>query len=178
MGSRSVSTDMTRARMDERIMAKHSKSSATKTERKRIKRIALFNHKGGVSKTTTTFNLGWMLATKGKKVILVDADPQCNLSGLVLGYRGPDEFEEFYEKDRARNLWAGLAPAFDSQPKLIEAVDCVPVPGREGLFLLPGHIGIAEYDVTLGIAQQLSGPIQPLKNLPGSFSYLLEKTAQ
>ena len=38
-------------------------------------RIALFNHKGGVSKTTTTFNLGWMLASKGKKVILVDADP-------------------------------------------------------------------------------------------------------
>jgi cellulose biosynthesis protein BcsQ len=141
-------------------------------------RIALFNHKGGVSKTTTAFNLGWMLASKGQKVILVDADPQCNLSGLVLGYRGPDEFEEFYEKDRARNFWAGLAPAFDSQPKLIEAVDCVPVAGREGLFLLPGHIGIAEYDVTLGIAQQLSGPIQPLKNLPGSFSYLLEKTAQ
>ncbi|MGD1703721.1 ParA family protein [Dapis sp. BLCC M229] len=30
-------------------------------------KIALFNHKGGVSKTTTTFNLGWMLASKGKK---------------------------------------------------------------------------------------------------------------
>ena len=30
-------------------------------------RIALFNHKGGVSKTTTTFNLGWMLAEKEKK---------------------------------------------------------------------------------------------------------------
>lgn len=53
-------------------------------------KIALFNNKGGVSKTTTTFNLGWMLASKGKRVILVDADPQTNLSGLVLGL---DEFE-------------------------------------------------------------------------------------
>ncbi len=39
------------------------------------KQIALFNHKGGVSKTTSTFNLGWMLAKKGKKVIIVDCDP-------------------------------------------------------------------------------------------------------
>ena len=39
------------------------------------KQIALFNHKGGVGKTTTTFNLGWMLANKGKKVIIADCDP-------------------------------------------------------------------------------------------------------
>ena len=37
-----------------------------------IKTIVLFNHKGGVSKTTTTFNFGWMMASKGKKVVLVD----------------------------------------------------------------------------------------------------------
>jgi cellulose biosynthesis protein BcsQ len=40
------------------------------------KKIALFNHKGGVSKTTTTFHLGWMLAAKGKKVLMVDTDPR------------------------------------------------------------------------------------------------------
>lgn len=50
-----------------------------------MKSIAFFNHKGGVSKTTTTFNLGWMLATLGKKVVMVDLDAQCNLTGLVLG---------------------------------------------------------------------------------------------
>jgi len=139
-------------------------------------KIALFNHKGGVSKTTTTFNLGWMLAEQGKKVILVDADPQCNLTGLILGYKYV-ELEDFYKNKHDNNLRDGLAPAFESMPKLIEAVDCFQVEGRDGLFLLPGHIRLAEYDVTLGIAQELTGSIQTLKNLPGSFNYLLDKTA-
>ena len=139
-------------------------------------KIALFNHKGGVSKTTTTFNIGWMLAEKGKKVILVDADPQCNLTGLILGYDYID-LEEFYKKGTNNNLRDGLAPAFESMPKLIDAVECIDVKGRDGLFLLPGHIRLAEYDVTLGIAQELSGSIQTLKNLPGSINYLLNKTA-
>jgi chromosome partitioning protein len=43
-------------------------------------KIVFFNHKGGVSKTTTTYNLGWKIAEKGKRVLLVDADPQCNLT--------------------------------------------------------------------------------------------------
>ncbi|MCP3896271.1 ParA family protein, partial [Moraxella sp.] len=69
------------------------------------KRIALFNHKGGVSKTTTTFNLGWMLALKGKRIIMVDADPQCKLTGLVLA---EEEFEDFYENPNNHHLKKSL----------------------------------------------------------------------
>ncbi|MGL5062776.1 MAG: ParA family protein [Microcoleus sp.] len=143
-----------------------------------VQKIALFNHKGGVSKTTTTFNLGWMLASKGKRVILADTDPQCNLTGMALG--------EVTEDDEARiqaiynttsNIKTGLAPAFESQPKAIEAVDCIPIQGQDNLFLLPGHVGLGEYEVTLGIAQELSGSIQTLKNLPGSIYDLFDKTA-
>lgn len=43
---------------------------------------------------------------------------------------------------------------------------------------MPGHVGLAEYEVTLGIAQELSGSIQTLQNLPGSISFLLDKTAE
>jgi len=140
-------------------------------------KIAFFNHKGGVSKTTTVFNLGWMLASKGKKVLLVDTDPQCNLTGMALGEETEEEearIEAIY--NTRSNIKTGLAPAFESQPKAIEAVDCIPLP-QDGLFLLPGHVGFAEYEVTLGIAQELSGSIQALRNLPGSINDLLEKTA-
>jgi cellulose biosynthesis protein BcsQ len=144
-----------------------------------VHKIALFNHKGGVSKTTTTFNLGWMLAEKGKKVILVDTDPQCNLTGATLGeYTEADEtrIEAIYNTHS--NIKTGVAPAFESRPKAIEPVDCVQIGNQEGLYLLPGHVGLAEYEVTLGIAQELSGSIQTLQNLPGAFSDLFEKTAK
>jgi cellulose biosynthesis protein BcsQ len=139
--------------------------------------IAMFNHKGGVSKTTTSFHLGWMLASLGKRVLLVDTDPQCNLTGLILGYRGEDEFESFYKNDPQRNIRSGLMPAFESQPRAMEAVKCVDVPNAPLLHLLPGHIRLSEYEVTLGIAQELSGTIQTLQNLPGAISNLLDLTA-
>jgi cellulose biosynthesis protein BcsQ len=138
------------------------------------KSIALFNHKGGVSKTTTTFNLGWMLAEKGKRVVMVDTDPQCNLTGLILG----ESLDDFYTNQPARNIHAALAPAFLSEPREIASVECVKVAGREGLFLLPGHVNLSEYEVALGIAQELSGSIQTLKNLPGAFAYLVKKIAE
>jgi len=46
--------------------------------------ITLYNHKGRVSKTTTTFNIAHLLAEKGEKVLVVDADPQCNMTEILL----------------------------------------------------------------------------------------------
>lgn len=140
--------------------------------------ISLFNHKGGVSKTTTAFNLGWMLAQKGKKVLLADCDPQCNLTGMVLGFKGSDDFAEIYNSGGVRNIRDGLAPAFESRPAPIQPVKCEPIVGQDNLHLIPGHIGLAEYEVTLGIAQELSGSLVTLQNLPGSFSHLFQLTAK
>jgi cellulose biosynthesis protein BcsQ len=139
--------------------------------------ICLFNHKGGVSKTTTAFNLGWMMALKGKRVLLADFDPQCNLTGMVMGFKGIDDLAALYSGTPPNNVKDGLAPAFESQPRQISAVECVHVAGNQNLILLPGHIGLAEYETTLGIAQELSGSLLALRNLPGSIRFLLEATA-
>lgn len=139
--------------------------------------ICLFNHKGGVSKTTTCFNLGWMMAKLGKRVLLADFDPQCNLTGMVMGFSGVDDLEATYKSDPPNNVKAALAPAFESQPRLIAAAQCVQVPNNDNLFLLPGHIGLSEYETTLGVAQELTGSLLPLRNLPGSLRFLLDETA-
>jgi cellulose biosynthesis protein BcsQ len=142
--------------------------------------ISLFNHKGGVSKTTTTFNLGWMLARKDQRVLLVDCDPQCNLTGMVLGFEHLDNSSsiEGTREGYPLNIREALAPAFESRPSLIKPVKCANVRGNDRLFLLPGHIGLAEYEVTLGIAQELSGSLVTLRNLPGSLRYLIDITAK
>jgi cellulose biosynthesis protein BcsQ len=163
--------------------------------------VSIFNHKGGVSKTTTTFNIGWMLAELGYKVILVDADPQCNLTGVTLGlinvWPPDDEIESdpddvkgqeysqiqdktqgFFHDNVERTLYGALKPAFESEPRLLEPVECVPVEGRPGLWILPGHLQLGEYEVTLSVAQEMSGSLLALRNVPGAINYLLRRTAE
>jgi cellulose biosynthesis protein BcsQ len=58
--------------------------------------ISVFNNKGGVGKSTICWNLAHSLGVRGKRVLLVDFDPQCNLSVAMLGE------EEFVKNSRRK----------------------------------------------------------------------------
>ena len=140
-----------------------------------VKIISLFNHKGGVSKTTTTFHLGWMLALKGERVMIVDTDPQCNLTGVCVS----GDIEELYSPDSGiSNIKELLSPVFDAKPVPLEAAECYSFPDNPNLFLLPGHVDFAEYDATYNIAENLTGSLAVFQNVPGALRFALNLTAE
>lgn len=136
------------------------------------KKIAFFNHKGGVSKTTSAYHIGWKLTDLRKRVLLIDADSQCNLSLTALG---EEAFESHYQNNPENNLKELLKPAFKALPKLIEPSEALKVRENSSLFLIPGSFEITEYDVSLGMSFSLNSTLSTLINLPGSFGYLIDK---
>jgi cellulose biosynthesis protein BcsQ len=144
-----------------------------------MKQIAMFNHKGGVAKTTTTFHLGWMLAELGYRVMLVDCDPQCNLTGTFLGeFEGDDYPYESKDPKKPLNIKEAVAPAFDSRPYPISPVELQVVPACANLFFLPGHVSLAEYESQLAVAHELSNSLSALQNIPGALHHAIQVTGE
>lgn len=142
-----------------------------------MKQIAIFNHKGGVAKTTMTFHLAWMLASMGKRTMVVDCDPQCNLTGMFLGEIDAEDYPfESPSPQQPKNIRDAVRPAFESRPYVIEATELYESPARSDLFLLPGHIGLSEYESQLAVSHELSNTLSALQNVPGALHYAIEKT--
>jgi cellulose biosynthesis protein BcsQ len=119
--------------------------SPTKPKRHRAKRLAIFNHKGGVGKTTLTVNVAQALASLGKRVLLVDSDPQSNLTSYLIDSDVVDDMLDKSETDEGATLWSALKPVADGAGdiKLIR-------PNRIGdLYLLPGDILLSKFEQDL-----------------------------
>ena len=137
----------------------------------KAKIIVPFNHKGGVSKTTTAFHIGWKLTQHDKRVLLVDSDPQCNLTSLLLG----ESFDDYYTNTTTQknNIRDGVSAAFAGKPVPIMPFDCYYRPENPNLFLIPGHMDLSAYDPALSLALNSNNAITTLQNLPGSFYELI-----
>lgn len=147
------------------------------------KSICLFNHKGGVSKTTTTFNLGWSLARLGYQVLMVDLDSQANLTGLVLGYSAidDDKMDAFYAsranltmKPIVEALINGIAPAEFMKTDVGQVLQT----GHENLKLLPGHLDTADLDSQISVSLKIASGIPATRNIPGNLPMMLQEVAK
>lgn len=117
--------------------------------------IAMFNNKGGVGKTTLTCNIAaYSSTTMRKNVLVVDCDPQCNASQLIMG----EEFAtEFYwnsdYKTSTTTIRDILRPIEDGDSDISK--DIRPILGsrnRFGVDLVPGHPGFSIVEDRLGAA--------------------------
>lgn len=126
------------------------------------KTIAICNQKGGVGKTTTTVNLGVGLSMQGKRVLLVDADPQCDLT-TCLGWNDTD------------NLQNTLS---DKMMEVVRGSDGNPLNGilhhKENVDLVPASSDLFDFEISLVTAMNreviLKNYLSEVKN---NYDYIL-----
>jgi cellulose biosynthesis protein BcsQ len=124
-----------------------------------VKVFTLYNHKGGVSKTTTLFNLAHYLAQIGKKILVVDADPQCNCTEIMMAQMlaKADEHEEKTGtafKLPGKTLLDLMKPRIDGDVPTIAIDDDIEVEISPNLFLIRGDVELSSIEDSLSEAHQ------------------------
>lgn len=121
--------------------------------------ISVFNNKGGVGKTTTIWNLAISIAAKGKRVLMIDFDPQCNLSIATLG---TDSFSDLLTAS-TKYPFGNTIKAF-ALPYIQQSIrGSVPVyypsskPRRGELNIVPGDFWLNNFSDILNVGTDVIG---------------------
>lgn len=110
----------------------------------RTKKLLFANNKGGVGKTTLAFNCAMFFAKQGYKTVLVDLDPQCNLSRLAMG---DDQFANTLFSSTEKDIFHVLKGVIEGGADIDLTVPFMPVPRSDGnLSLLKGSVNLSQYE--------------------------------
>lgn len=124
--------------------------------------IAIANQKGGVGKTTTAVSLGIGLVNLGYRVLLIDADPQANLT-QSLGFDAPDEL-----KITLSTIMGKIAS--DTDPEQSEGI----LMHQEGIELLPASIELSGLEISLVNAMSRETILKRyVESLGASYDYII-----
>lgn len=130
-----------------------------------MKVVSIINYKGGVGKTTITANLASEMARREKRVLVIDLDPQTN---LTFSYMKVEEWSKTYEKEKTIKYW------FDS---IIDGTKPVPsfkdlIVRKNGVDLICSHLGLIDVDIELAAGLSAGTERQHRNNFIKTYSYI------
>jgi len=123
--------------------------------------ISVFNQKGGIGKSTTTVNLGAALAVKGKKVLLLDMDPQANTT-VSVGINDEDLEFTVYDLLKAKKV---------SRDLIFKVIHNTPY---DNLNVLPSDITLSDAEITLSNSMSRETILsRVLENIRSDYDYII-----
>lgn len=118
------------------------------TSSKRVPRIAFYSHKGGVGKTTLSANTAFAFASLGRRVLILDTDPQCNLTAYLLADEVVNELLDKSDSSDGGTLWTAVRPLANGEGPIKTIVPYI----ANNVYLLPGDIKLSEFEQFLADA--------------------------